>query len=220
MQLLLPSTPAMPMHMTCTTNCSGALYVQASITVQVEKAYLLRAFGNAYQTMAAANSISKQLKAEYNRMANESFNLANDLADSRTRFSFDGSDVNLPTDIRMWLSPAIQGWTLASARLERDTQLSTTTNRLNDTSNNTFADGTSQTVLVYTITYRRSNFTQLFAMTIVIIMWILSVYLLVLAVDHIIVRRRPLEPDTVGFAVGMLFALPALRLLLAAPFGR
>jgi hypothetical protein len=51
-------------------------------------------------------------------------------------------------------------------------------------------------------------------------MWILAAYQLVLAADHVIVRRRDLQPDTVGAAVGLVFALPALQLLMDAPFGR
>jgi hypothetical protein len=75
-------------------------------------------------------------------------------------------------------------------------------------------------VLGFSLTYRRSTSTRMFAVCIVLCMWLLSAYLFVLAVDHVIVRRRPLQPDTVGFSVGMLFALPALRLLMQAPFGR
>ena len=47
----------------------------------------------------------------------------------------------------------------------------------------------------------------------------MSIYLLVLSIDHVVFRPRQLEPDTVGYSVGMLFALPTLRMLLAAPLG-
>ncbi len=134
----------------------------------------------------------------------------------------DAQDWTVNTDVNMKLLPAIQGWTVDSYELIATKQEAP--GRRNITSlTGAAALGASvtlQNVLQYTITYRRSTFTQLFAMAIVVVMWILSVYLLVLAVDHVIVRRRPLEPDTVGYAVGMLFALPALRLLLDAPFGR
>ena len=49
--------------------------------------------------------------------------------------------------------------------------------------------------------------------------WIMSIYLLVLSIDHVVFRPRHLQPESVGFSVGMLFALPALRMLLLAPLG-
>jgi hypothetical protein len=43
--------------------------------------------------------------------------------------------------------------------------------------------------------------------------------LLALSLDHVVFRPRTLGADTVGYSVGMLFALPTLRMLLAAPLG-
>ena len=36
---------------------------------------------------------------------------------------------------------------------------------------------------------------------IAVIMWVMSTYLVVLSLDHVLVRPRPLEPDTVGYSV-------------------
>ncbi len=129
------------------------------------------------------------------------------------RVTQDAFEFNTQVDVQLQLSPFIQAW-LAEASITPITQLSPGKNVQSQ------EQSINQTVLVFKITYRRSAFTKIFAMAIVVCMWILSVYLFVLAVDHVIVRRRPLEPDTVGYSVGMLFALPALRLLLEAPLGR
>jgi hypothetical protein len=33
-------------------------------------------------------------------------------------------------------------------------------------------------------------------------MWVMSTYLVVLSMDHVLIRPRELEPDTVGYSVG------------------
>jgi hypothetical protein len=50
--------------------------------------------------------------------------------------------------------------------------------------------GVEYQVLEYTITYERSAFTKAFAVFIVINMWLVSIYMLVIAIDNAFVRPR------------------------------
>jgi hypothetical protein len=193
---------------------------QASVINQMSEYYLAGAFLNAIDA-EEQGEFGKQAKTYY-AADKEMLQDMQALYSQNGTISADAREWNQGTDVRVKLQPAIQGWTLQQVSLVRTdiTSPERSSTTYNDTEEGAASNGYQQAVLVYTITYRRSTFTQLFAVAIVIIMWILSIYLLVLAVDHVIVRRRPLEPDTVGYSVGMLFALPALRLLLYAPFGR
>jgi hypothetical protein len=59
--------------------------------------------------------------------------------------------------------------------------------------------------------FSRTAATKFFSIFIVILMWALSASQLVLCIDHLFLRpREPLAP-TVGFSIGLLFALPAVR---------
>jgi hypothetical protein len=197
--------------------------LQASVAAQLSRYYKAAAELLALTAEEAALTESDKPKKDF---ADNVAAATATLAAYTTAAGFpavDTMEASFYIDIQMALSPALQGWTVESAELMPMIQ------QTPDKDNAAFSDdnqtvieaGLLRTVVLqYTITYRRSTFTRLFAVTIVVIMWVLSTYLLVLAVDHIIVRRRDLEPDTVGYAVGMLFALPALRLLLSAPFGR
>jgi hypothetical protein len=121
--------------------------------------------------------------------------------------------VQLP--VRLELVPGISGWTTDYASLE-ELYLETYMAQPNGTIQPTES---RRRVLEFEVTYKRSSFVRFFAVMIIILLWIMSVYLLVLAVDHVLIRPRQLGHDTIAYAVGMLFALPTLRLLLDAPLG-
>jgi hypothetical protein len=115
---------------------------------------------------------------------------------------------------RLTMLPGVTGWSTESASLTVEERNATYV-----TPNGTIYSRPARRVMKYEVVYCRSSFVRFFAVMIVILMWIMSLYLLVLAVDHVLFRPRTLEPDTVGFSVGMLFALPTLRMLLDAPLG-
>jgi hypothetical protein len=50
--------------------------------------------------------------------------------------------------------------------------------------------------------YERNLFVKIFTVLLLVLMSLMSVYLLTLALDHVIVRPRKLQPDTVGYSVG------------------
>jgi hypothetical protein len=184
--------------------------MQGSVTGQMNEHYTAQAALNA---LSEDNSITNAtLQAELQERFESSISKTTTVGGRPTHDAF---EFNTQIDVQLQLSPFIQAW-LAQASIATITERSA----IRTVQGQGEEELTDQTVLVYTITYRRSTFTKIFAIAIVVCMWILSIYLFVLAVDHVIVRRRPLEPDTVGYSVGMLFALPALRLLLEAPFGR
>jgi hypothetical protein len=116
---------------------------------------------------------------------------------------------------RLELLPAISGWKAFGGHVRPFQRNSTILPDFfkNDTGVITFD---ALEILVF---YRRSAFVRIFAIMIVVFMWILSIYLLALSIDHVVFRPRSLQPDTVGYSVGMLFALPTMRLLLGAPLG-
>jgi hypothetical protein len=115
---------------------------------------------------------------------------------------------------RLEVIPAINGWKVSSATVSKFKR--ETVQVVGDDNNIT---SYAFDVLRYEVTYQRSAFVRIFTVMIMTFMWIMSIYLLVLSVDHVVFRPRTLEPDTVGFSVGMLFALPTLRMLLGAPLG-
>ncbi len=51
--------------------------------------------------------------------------------------------------------------------------------------------------------YERNLFVKIFTVLILSLIAIMSVFLLVLAVDHVMVRPRQLQPDTVGYSVSV-----------------
>ena len=52
------------------------------------------------------------------------------------------------------------------------------------------------------VVYERNLFVKLFTVLILVLISVMSIYLLVLAIDHVMVRPRQLQPDTVGYSVG------------------
>ena len=52
------------------------------------------------------------------------------------------------------------------------------------------------------VVYERNLFVKVFTVLLLLLMSIMSIYLLVLAIDHVMVRPRQLQPDTVGYSVG------------------
>jgi hypothetical protein len=189
--------------------------LQASIVMQVSFYEQVKVFGKAATAENVTTKAGRDVAPILDDMA-ESYGNGTGI--------FDEQSGNLQIDIRMHLAPFIQGFMVEgqaelfsyTVELDANTAELDRENLLDEKD----SKPKPQTVLKYRITYRRSTFTRLFAMAIVVCMWVLSVYLFILAVDHVIVRRRDLMPDTIGFAVGMLFALPALRLLLDVPLGR
>lgn len=119
---------------------------------------------------------------------------------------------NMFVPLRLQVLAGVSGWSTESADLK------SVEYRYSCNPRNTSACK-SKKLLQYDVVYRRSYFVRFFAVLIVALMWIMSLYLVVLAVDHVLFRPRSLEPDTVGYSVGMLFALPTLRMLLEAPLG-
>jgi hypothetical protein len=166
-------------------------------------------------------TISADLKESYSQLAKKAISIYG-TAESNNN-SRDTSEGTVFPAIRMTLAPYIQGWTFTNVTVEPITEVSFAPVSYLPVSTGSSNDqqlSLNRTVLQYRITYQRSAFTKVFAVALVVIMWVLSAYQFVLAVDHVIVRRRDLQPDTVGAAVGLVFALPALRLLMDAPFGR
>ena len=118
---------------------------------------------------------------------------------------------------RLELLPAISGWKAYDARVEPFERVSAFIDEryVYNASDTT----TTFNVLRYEVKYCRSAFVRMFTIMIMVFMWIMSIFLLALSLDHVLIRPRSLEPDTVGYSVGMLFALPTLRMLLDAPLG-
>jgi hypothetical protein len=67
------------------------------------------------------------------------------------------------------------------------------------------------TVVSLHYTIQRTAMVRFFSMFVVLLMWLLSTFVVVMAIDHVIVRPRQVLPPTIGFTVSMLFALPAVR---------
>lgn len=120
-----------------------------------------------------------------------------------------------PVPFTLEMLPGISGWSTNSATLTVDLRNQTAV----AVNNNTIVSSPYQRVIIYEVVYGRSSFVKFFAVMIVVLMWILSLYLLVLSIDNVLYRPRTLDPGTVGYGVGMLFALPTLRMLLTAPLG-
>jgi hypothetical protein len=116
---------------------------------------------------------------------------------------------------RLELLPAVSGWK-AYGGFVRPFKRSSSI--IDDIFNETVTNATF-IALEFEVRYCRSAFVRIFTIMIVVFMWILSIFLLALSIDHVVFRPRSLEPDTVGYSVGMLFALPTMRLLLGAPLG-
>jgi hypothetical protein len=66
------------------------------------------------------------------------------------------------------------------------------------------------------LSLRRSWTTKLFVCINLVLSWALSVWTLVIALDHVIIRPREVDPGTIGYTVTLLFALPGMRA--AMPF--
>jgi hypothetical protein len=117
-------------------------------------------------------------------------------------------------DARLAFSPDITGWKIDEASAEQSIRKG----HIYDlsTGNKTTK---MYSVIDYRASYSRSYSTILFALMIIALMWIMSVYLLALSIDHMVFRPRRLQPDTVSYSVGMLFALPTMRMLLPTPLG-
>jgi hypothetical protein len=52
------------------------------------------------------------------------------------------------------------------------------------------------------VVYERSLFVKTFTVLLLVLMSVMSIYLLTLALDHVIVRPRQLQPDKVSYSVG------------------
>ncbi len=203
--------------------------MQATIASRIEEYYFYAALSMGLHADWESES-DDPIKSRYfnNKTRYESLNatIMSNLAkfDPENSITSQVRDLSMPVDIRLALQPALPGWSVSSSSVRQIN--GSVTDRRSFTQSAIMGKSVdienfyNISMLEYSITYQRSNFTKIFAMFIVVTMWALSIYLLVLAVDHVIIRIRPLEADTVGYSVGMLFALPALRLLLPAPFGR
>ncbi|KAJ2997194.1 hypothetical protein HDV02_005792 [Globomyces sp. JEL0801] len=66
------------------------------------------------------------------------------------------------------------------------------------------------TIIVFSLIFRRSTNSKIFSVAIILIMWALSITALTLSVT-LWFRDRKVEPPTIGFIGSLLFALPQLR---------
>ncbi len=67
----------------------------------------------------------------------------------------------------------------------------------------------------------RSWVVKLFVIINLILSWVLSLWILVIAIDNVLVRPRKVDPDIIGVSVTLLFALPGMRAAMpyAPPIG-
>jgi hypothetical protein len=193
---------------------------QASVSIQMSNHYYRKAALNAYQATQEAHKHNLTHHIKTNQTAKTTLENHNNITQLLGGKEDETPELHsimdsVQVDVRMLLMAAMEGWE-AQVEMGPWQQFSTMRQFMIGSGYQDY----EQTVIKFELTYRRSTFIKAFAVCIVLCMWFLSVYLFVLAVDHTIVRPRTLGADSIGFAVGMLFALPALRLLLEAPFGR
>jgi hypothetical protein len=77
-------------------------------------------------------------------------------------------------------------------------------NQVTDKGNNAFS------AILVELSIFRSFTTKFFSLFVIITMWLLSLLIIILA-SSVWLRGRKVEPPTIAFVTGMLFALPAVR---------
>ncbi len=187
---------------------------QADVVAQLTPAY---AHSLLAVTAKLDTTITADMRQNVEEWTSEQAQIYGDLGSNRG-----GSlDITVYPSIRMTLLPYIQGWAYADVSVQPITEVYVPVMTLVWTTplHCKRVSSTGQCWSTKSPTRAQSSQRPLQWLC-QVIMWILAAYQLVLAADHVIVRRRDLQPDTVGAAVGLVFALPALQLLMDAPLGR
>lgn len=187
--------------------------VQATVASQLSKLYALAVLN---LTAAADTTLSPEARAGF-----EEWLLAAQAKVGRSAALGLDADVQEfvnNIDLRLDIEPALSGWSVTQAELKQVTEKSIERNlaaiKGQSTPEQEFV------VLEFTLTYERDTFTKFFAIFLVVNMFMMSVYMLVCALDYVVIRPREVWPEVLGYAVALLFALPFIRLLMDAPFGR
>ncbi|KAJ3189061.1 hypothetical protein HK101_008966, partial [Irineochytrium annulatum] len=73
-----------------------------------------------------------------------------------------------------------------------------------------FSNNDDGTIVAFTVRVTRAFTTKFFSMMVLIVMWVLSLLSMYMSAT-IWIRERKVEPPTLGLAISLVFALPALR---------